>query len=686
MRLTAVLILFTTGLLLGQQPEFVTPGPTPDGGLLLHTGWTLRPAGREIRLDDFPLATELSPNGKFLLVTHSDGSIRVLDTESFDEVHTLKLDHAWMGMDFTVDGNLIYVSGGASRNVYELEISPRGRLRLKRTFPIVRDVEANEYDFVGDLALSPNGRLIYVALPFRNAVAVINPQSGWVIERYPTARRPYKIVFHPDGKSYFVTSWADGSIHHHNASDGKQISMMRLGPSPMDMVLHDKPLALDEGEELPPWKARIFVTVANTNNVRVIGLNESKTMRMVETIKVNFWPWQPLGMTPSAVALNADGTRLYVVCSDANAVAVVDVSGKRSKVLGYVPAGSYPTDAAAVGKRLVVLNGQSDSVQVVDHFDSPELFQYTKTVMRNSPYSDTKMALPAVPPGNPVPQGSDVPEEMASPIKHVVYVIRGSRTYDEVLGDIPTANGNPLYTRFGKRVTPNYHQLATEYVLFDNFYTNGETATDGWNWTAAAIAPPFVRRVRGGPLNFRREPAAVPAAAYLWTNAATAGLSIRNYGVFADGDGNVMDPLLEPVTRGGYKAFIRDLVNVSEEAEMPRLSLIHLDEDDDYALGLIVEACTKSNLWERMTILVTELAAAGKDHVNPHRAPALIVSPYTRRGGIDSTMYNTASMLRTIELILGLNPLTHFDAAAEPMWRAFEPEPDLTPYKALAPQ
>ena len=241
---------------------------------------------------------------------------------------------------------------------------------------------------------------------FRDQILVINPESGWVIERFKTAGRPYRILFHPDGKSFFVTSWAEASLHQHRTQDGEHLGMVRLGSQPMDMVWRDKPLGqLESGEKPPAWKARIFVAVANTNQVHVVGVTESKDLEVLDPIRLSLWPYQPLGMTPSALALSEDQDRLFVACSDYNAVAVLDVSGIRGRGVGFVPSGWYPIAVRALpGGRLIVLNGRgtkssanlkvpnaAGTGSVIDPLDSAALREFTKVVFRNSPYSDKKL-------------------------------------------------------------------------------------------------------------------------------------------------------------------------------------------------------------------------------------------------------------------------------------------------------
>ena len=651
------------------------------------------------------------------------------------------------------------MGGGSQASVYEFSFDENGKLTPTRTFEIVKGAERSARDFIGDVAIAPDGHLLYACDLYHDSIVVVNPQSGIVIDRFKTGRRPYRILFNPDGKSFYVTSWADGSLYHHQTSDGAVIQTLRLGAHPTDMVWRDRATRAEEapddaGEAVQPpsFKARIFVSAANTNNVYSVGVSDSGDLRVVETINISTTPNHPLGMTPSALALSPDQSRLYVVCSDANAAAVVDVTAARSQVLGFVPTGWYPTAARVLNDgRLVVLNGKGSrsypnpkgpnpttrqntlTIQYVAHIQTgsasfipaltdDSLADYTAEVKSNSPYSDVKLDA--------------IPEGIPPAIQHVLYIVKENRTYDQVLGDIGEGNSDPALCLFKEKVSPNHHKLAREFVLFDNFYVNSDVSADGHNWSTSAIANDYV--VKMWPSNYGHrnpnydfeggEPAAYPPAGYLWTNAATAGVSMRNYGYWVENkekpgaDGiqidKVLDPVLAKVTNMKYRSFdldypdvkraqifLDDLAQFESANQMPALMFMRLPNDhtsatapgkiaplssfadNDYALGMIVEGLSRSKFWGSTAIFVLEDDAQnGPDHVDSHRSPAFIISPYTRRGMIDSTMYNTTSMLRTIELILHLRPMTHFDASARPMFASFSEQPSLAPYQAEKPR
>jgi DNA-binding beta-propeller fold protein YncE len=736
-------------------PERV--GPLPDGSFLLNSGWRLQPAGKQVPLDTFPMSTALSRDGKYLLVLNGGyrpPSISVIDATSARVVSSARVADGWLGLAFAPNSNRVYVGGGSQASVFEFTLDADGTLTPGRTFELAPKATRTDQDFVGDIAFSPDGRMLYAAQLYRNSIAAINPLSGAVIGNYPTLRRPYRILFHPDGKSFFVSHWADRSVGVYDAATGERTETVRLGDHPTDMVWRDGAPGTPAPEGQAPWVARLFVAAANTNNVYSVGVTESKQLGVIEAINVAMTPMQPAGMTPSALALSADGNTLYVACSDANAAAVIDLSEERSHVAGFIPTGWYPTAVRSLRSGvLVVLNGkglrsypaphgpnpaqkaapvqagvpareyvgamQTGTASWIDPFDADQLAAWTKEAIADSAYTDAKLVAP-----DPLPQ-----------IEHVIYIVKENRTYDQVLGDMKEGNGDASLVLFGEDVTPNLHKIAREFALLDNFYVNSDVSADGHNWSTAAIAPDYVQKLWPNSYADRRKTydyeegdvAALPPAGYLWTAAAQAGLTIRNFGYMttnarrpapgADQISAIHDPVLAPVTNRKYrgfdlayadveraKVFLAELAEDEQSGQMARLTVMRLGNDhtsgtdagaiaplssaadNDYAVGMIVEGVSKSRFWNSTAIFIVEDDAQdGPDHVDSHRSPAWVISPFVKRHTVDSSMYNTTSMLRTMEYLLGLRPLTHFDAGARPLTALFQTAPDAAPYAAEKP-
>ncbi len=483
-----------------------------------------------------------------------------------------------------------------------------------------------------------------------------------------------------------------------------------------------------------------------------VSVNNRNEMKLEETLNVAMTPRMPVGMTPSGLALSPDRQRLFVACSDANVVAVADISEARSRLEGFIPAGWYPTAVRALADgRLLILNGrglasypsrlgapgmtaaasaaeyvaykQTGTLSVVDPLTDESLDAYTKSAMELMPYRDAPLGAPAA---SPLP-----------PIQHVIYIIKENRTYDQVFGKLGKGNGDPSLTLFDESAAPNHYKLAREFVLFDNFYTNADVSADGHNWAVAGIAPDFTQRMWPNQYAHRSphyafeggEPANSPPAGYIWTNAIAARPQRpRNYGEFSENkkqagpDGiqidHVGDPSLQGITNMRYrsfdldypdveraKVFLEDLKQFESSGDMPRLMIVRLGNDhtngttagklaplssfadNDYALGMLVEGVSKSRFWSSTAIFsIEDDAQNGPDHVDAHRSILLAISPFTHRGIIDSTMYNQSSVLRTMESILGLRPMTQFDAAARPLTAAFTTTGNPAPYAAESPR
>jgi hypothetical protein len=424
-------------------------------------------------------------------------------------------------------------------------------------------------------------------------------------------------------------------------------------------------------------------------------------------------------MYPTSVRFNPIDKRLYIAngrgCSPrANPQGPNPLTPRNATVRQYI-AGLY-----------------RGTLGIVDLPTAEDMVRYSKDAYTCSPLREDQGVSAEPPAGNPIPRK---PGD-ASPIKHCIYIIKENRTYDQVFGDIKEGNGDPNLCIFGAKITPNHHKLVREFVLLDNFYCDGEVSADGHEWSMAAYCTDFVRKVwpltyRGSPLKKlgfypsegEKDAIARPAGGYIWDRCAEAGVSYRSYGEWIATGKTLKDPgkarvkalegHFDPWFRGWdlevpdqkrADRFIEELKGFEEKGELPRLIILRLPNDhtagtkigmptptayvadNDLALGRVVEAISNSKFWKDTAIFVVEDDAQnGSDHVDAHRTVALVISPYTKRGFIDSSLYSTSSMLRTMELILGLKPMSQFDAAARPMFHSFQSKPDLTAYKHVVP-
>ena len=735
------------------QQQRVVPGPQPDQSILLPNGWTITPAGEQIPLSTLPMSLALSPDGGHLLALNAGflpPSISVIDLKSRKETARVPVEDAWLGLTFHPSGEKVYVGGGTKAAVYEFNFQ-NGVLKPGRVFPVVPAGKRQETDFVGDVALSRDGRFLYAANLFRNSITVMNTQTGFIVGTIRTGRRPYRILPNRDGETLFVSHWAEAAVGLYRIADGQRIEYIAVGPHTTDLAVSNRPIETPEGQL--PIVARLFVACAHTNHVEVVGITEGQRFRPLERIPVSPTRGAPLGSLPTALALSADGNRLHMVASGNNSIIVADISAGRAELIGAIPTGWFPTAVTELPDGgLAYLSGKgsgsrpnpdgpdptrrgadSDYVAALETGSlgllptlTPDILALTtRRVIANSPYSDDLLTLAGAPEGNPIPNRLGDP----SPIEHVIYVIKENRSFDQIFGDFDGAAGHKDLVVFNKDVTPNHRKLAREFALLDNFHANGSVSADGQNWSAGAVANDYVEKLWPSYQARRRdiydfegtEPTAIPPAGYLWSNAVGAGKSVRNYGMWGtrgpSGRTRFSDPALAPHSHPDYPpfdldipdtervdVFLRDFSARQVAGSLPKLMLVRLPgdhtagreagkrtaramvADNDYALGRLVEAVSESDAWAKTAIFVVEDDAQdGADHIDAHRAPALVVSPYSRGRGTDSTFYSSTSVLRTIELILGLRPMTQFDAAATPLFRSFGNDADTRPYEAVEP-
>ncbi|MBX9622681.1 MAG: beta-propeller fold lactonase family protein [Gemmataceae bacterium] len=563
----------------------------------------------------------------------------------------------------------------------------------------------------------PGGKRLFVSLWNRAAVAVIDLEANAVVGTWPTAEHPTEMVLSPKGDALYVACANSTKVSVLDPATGKGLQTIACSLYPQ-APNGNTPNSLC----LTPDGQMLFVANADANNLAVFNVADRATAKPLGFV--------PTGWYPTSVRFNPLDKKVYV----ANGKGLVSKANR---------AGPNPQLPAA--RNLPEYIGQlfNGTVSVLDLPTPTRMAALSKTAYECSPLrKDDAVRAEGVEADNPIPKKLGDP----SPIKYVIYCVKENRTYDQVFGDMagrpnPKGNGEPGLCLFPDGVTPNHHKIADEFVLLDNFYVDGEVSADGHEWTMGAYATDFVEKI--WPLSYRGsprgtfgypsegalDPIARPAGGYLWDRCAEAKVSFRTYGewttnvgavkkdgTFADCKPSVpalagkIDPqfrsydLAYPDVKRAER-FISELQRFENEGDMPRMQVFRLPNDhtagtrvgaptvramvadNDLALGMVVEALSKSKFWKETALFVIEDDTQnGPDHVDAHRSVALVVSPYTKRGYVDSTLYSTTSMLRTMELILGLKPMSQFDAAARPMYGSFTARPDLTPYTHVVPR
>lgn len=549
----------------------------------------------------------LAVSSRHLLILQ-DASLTSLSPDDLRPASQAPLEGAFLGLTVHPKGDRVFVSAGSQ--VQEFLLQKAGLLQPARRFPIPKS------DLTGDLTLTPDARFLYVANPLRNTLTVLNALTGFPVSEVVTGRRPYRVVFAPDGKAFFVSHVADGNIGQYNTADGGRLATIPVGPHPTDMVFLP-----GRSEQHEQYIGRLFVTTSNTNTVVVLGLTRGNNLELLARVSVSPTEYAPLGSTPSALALSPDGKRLYVACSDNNTIAVVDIDNYEADLAGFLPTIRYPIALRARGDKLYIAGGTGPGPGALSVVTAPR---------------DEDLAPP---PDLPKPQDWNPP-----PIRHVIYILTGGRPLD-----------GPNSKRF---------------VRLDQFYPSGDSPATGYQWSTAAIANHWVQKLWRHPDLFQTfEPAAFPPAGYLWTNALAAGLTVRNWGL-ARGP----DPALSRYTRPA-DSFLQDFTALAGSNTLPHLLLARLDgPDPDAALGRLAETLRESPAWPRLAVFIAPEypAAPGQP------SPALLLSPFAKPCPA-SLRYNSLSLLRTIELLLGLQPMTQFDSAAYPLAGCFSNTQDPTP-------
>jgi YVTN family beta-propeller protein len=769
-------------------------GPQADGRHVVPTNQVLWPAGTQVDLSGRPTDIDLSPDGRFLAVLNRN-NVLILDADEGKVLQTLnyktKGGGSYTGMLFSQDGRTLYASNiGGRVEVFRMDASGR----WQAADPIVLGKGGNALP--AGMALSLDGQRLYVALNHVNALVEVDVAGRKVIRQIAVGSAPYDVVL-AAGKAY-VSNWG-GRLPE--AGDVVGPAGRSTPPVKVDPVRHIACEGSVSVVDLASWRCvdelivgmhasgmaaspdgrYVFVANANSDTVSVI---DTACDRAVETIPVRPRTGLLFGSAPNAMVAGADGRTLYVSNGTNNAIAVIQL-GRRcapwkggeidrslppdSRLLGFIPTGWYPAGIVLDRRRnrLCVANvkgiGSRDrkreygfsshdhrgTVSLIPLPDPATLDRYTRIVMENNRMTETISALA---PARKDARPRVVPGRHGEPslIRHVLYVIKENRTYDQVFGDMPQGNGEPNLCHFGRRVTPNHHKLAETYTLFDNFYCSGVLSADGHQWTDEAYVTDYLEKsfagfVRSYPYD-GDDALAYASSGFIWDNVLAHGKTLRVYGEFVKATIHWKDPArrdrpafldcykdflqqtglieirataairtLEPylcstfigfpnIVTDLYRAneFIKELRRFEAAGNLPNFMIMLLPNDhtvgttpgrptpracvadNDLALGRIVEAVSRSRFWKDTCIFVVEDDPQnGLDHVDGHRTVAMVISPYTRRRFVDHTNYNQTSMVRTMELILGLPPMNQLDSSATPMTTCFTDRPNLESYQAV---
>ncbi len=782
--------------------------------IILPVNQVLSPLGRQIDLPGLrPQVLALSPDGRVLLVSGKTSELLVLDpatgairqrvalpgenvNEPQPEVvspNILKPDKegqvSYTGLIFSPDGRRVLLSNvNGSIKVFTVTadgvVAPSHSISLPHA-----DAPRRKQEIPAGLAFSGDGLKLYVCGNLSNRLLELDASTGSVLRRFDVGVAPYDVALVRD-KAY-VSNWGGrrpgagdltgpagrGTVvrvdpTRHIASEGSvSVIDLKTGNVLTELLTGLHACALG----VSPDRRHVVCANAGSDSLSVI---DTRVDKVVETILAKAKPSDLFGASPNALAFDPNGKTLYVANGTQNAIAVVgfDPGDRESKLNGLIPVGWFPgalvLDSARSTLLVANIKGHpavpkqdkegkigfnshhySGSVSFVPIPKKRHLPKLSETVMRN--LRREAIIASKLPPRKGQP-ARPVPERIGEPsvFKHVVYVIKENRTYDQVFGDMKSGNGDPSLCIFGEAITPNQHKLVREFVLLDNTYCSGILSADGHQWSTTAFSTDYMEKSFAGfPRSYpdgmgedEDDALAYSPAGFVWDNALKHGRTLRNYGEFAapavrwrdpkrKGSPKFMDcyrqwkgeshdvifashpmvPSLKPHLPTDYvgwamevpdqyraDVFIRELKAYEARGTLPNLILICLPNDhtsgtsqgsptpascvadNDLAFGRIVDAISHSKFWPETAIFgIEDDPQAGWDHVSGYRTTAYCVSPYTKRGAVVSTQYNTTSLIRTIEQILGLPPMNQFDASATPMSDCFTDRPDFTPFSVV---
>ncbi len=711
---------------------------------LLPNGWRLTPAGKQVPVGELPLNMVVTKNNRYAITSNSGmgiNSLSVVDLKTLKEVQRYVVSNTWVGLTFGPKDKRLYVSGGNNNVVYVFNFK-RGKLYPDDTLVIGKKFPKGDISLTG-LAFNNRKNQLLAVSQKSNMLYVVDLKSKKVIKKVKMPGKCYDVKINHTRTYAFVSIWGKAMVVEIDLNDYTIIHRFKTGDHPNDMVIS-------------PDDSRLFVTNANNNSATVIDLEKNE---ISETIKTALLPDLPYGSTPDALALSPDGDKLLIANANNNYLAVFNVKKPgHARNLGFIPVGWYPTAVQYLKSgKILVANGKGISsranpdgpiptkrrpkdwmqnytgtmfkgtVSMIDFPQSKVLAEMSRKVYDNTPFikkvkeESNQSVIPKKPDG----KGS-------SQIKHIFYIIRENRTYDQILGDVAEGNGDSALCLFGKKVTPNAHKLAETYTLYDNFYVDAEVSADGHNWSTAAYATDYVEKLwpvnygrRGAAYNFEGgTPIAAPSSGYIWNDLLSHGKTFRDYGEFIafsrslKGPFHPRDSILAPYTCKAYPGFnlsfpdltrykiwAHDFDSIEAIGRVPQFNLIRLPNDhcrgtrpgsptptayvarNDYALGLIVDKISHSNIWKSSILFVLEDDAQnGPDHVDAHRSVLLVIGPYVKRHFVDHTMYSTSGVLKTMELILGLPPMTQYDLAAHPILHSITDTAYLKSYQAVVPK
>jgi YVTN family beta-propeller protein len=715
------------------------------GQVLLPNGWKLSPAGRALPLGDLPLNMQLSASGKLLAITNngeSTQSIQLIDPKTEKQLDQKTIGKSWYGLAFSHDEKTLYASGGNDNWILAYPID-NNKFGKPDTLKLAPDAWPKNKVCATGITVNKSNTRLYTVTKEDSSLYVFDPASRHILRRVKLPAEAYSCILSPDEKTLYISIWGAEEVTCYSTVTGN-LTSIKAGSHPNEILLNKQGTILfvanandnsvsvvntvtrktvevistvlyptrltgstTNGLALSPDEKTLYIANADNNCLAVFDVSKPGSSHSLGFIPVGWYPTNVKTLGGKILVANGKGFTSMANPRGPQPVKKTDNSGYKS---------------GATNSREQYIGGLfKGTLSFITTPQPAQLKAYTEQVYANTPFNNKVTATAAGIQGNPIPRTRGG----KSPIKYVFYIIKENRSYDQVLGDMQQGNGDTSLCIFGNRVTPNEHAIANEYALLDNFYVDAEVSADGHNWSTAAYSTDFVEKTwptsyggRGGNYDSEAErEIGNPRDGYIWDYCKRAGVSYRTYGEFAEYN-KVNIPSLKGHSCTKSPSFDLSVKDVVREAiwehdfdslltknAVPRFSSIRISNDhtsgqrkgaispiaavadNDLAVGQLLEHLSKSSIWKESVVFILEDDAQnGPDHIDAHRSPVFLAGPYVKRNAVIHNMYSTSGVLRTIELILGLPPMSQYDAAAVPLFECFTGKPDLTPYQTKPAQ
>jgi DNA-binding beta-propeller fold protein YncE len=710
--------------------------------ILLPNGWGITPIGKSIKLGDLPLNITISHNKEFAAVTNngqSYQSIELIDLKSEEITDSVSINKAWLGLAFSSDGKYLFASGGNDNWILKYKILNK---KLILSDSIILGAKLPNKISPTGIALTKDLTKLYVVTKENNSLYIVDLKSKKILKQLHLDGEGYQCLLSPDENELYVSCWGCDKIQIFDTKEMELTHSINVGDHPNDMCLTNDGKFLFVANSLDnscsvidvkqkivveTLEAALFPDSPSGSTSNSVALSDNNKRLYIANADNNCLAVFDVSNPTHSKSLGYIPTGWYPTCVRVVGNTIFVANGKGFSSMAN-PKGPNPVSKqeeveyqkGSKAKQTVVQYIASlftGTMSIIPEPNAKMLEIFTKVVYQNVPYKKEQLQISDGEINNPIPNrvGS------SSPIKYVFYIIKENRTYDQVLGDIPEGNGDNSLVLFGKKYTPNQHFLANEFVLLDNFYCDAEVSADGHNWSMGAYANDYLEKTwptsyggRGGDYEAEGRRKIANNKYFLWDLCKKYGVSYRSYGEFIDKQKPNIPSLnghfcpyftgwdLSVKDTSRFYQWKRDFDSLLNKNAVPRFNVIRYSNDhtaglkkgvptpfayvadNDLAVGLFVDHLSHTTIWKESVVFILEDDAQnGPDHVDAHRSTAYIVGPYVKRNFVDHTIYTTSSILRTMELILGLPPMSQYDAAATPLWRSFTYNADTSAYNAI---